>query len=427
MRDLAPTVRRALLASLVVALLVDGCGVRRAGPTEAPAVTRPSASAAASVGVPPSVSGSAAPSAPGTPAGDGIGLEVVASLLDAPVDVTTAGDGSGRIFVVEQGGDIRIVAGGKLTPTPFLDIASRLSSGGERGLLGLAFHPDYPADPRFFVDYTDQAGDTVVASFKVDPSTPDQADPGSERVLLTIAQPYPNHNGGALAFGADGMLYVAMGDGGSAGDPQGNGQRMDTLLGKILRIDVLDAAASASKPYAIPPDNPYVGVAGARPEIWLSGVRNPWRIRFDHPTGDLWIGDVGQASWEEIDVIRRGTGGQDLGWNVMEGTHCYGAPTCDQTGLTPPVAEYDHGAGCAVIGGVVARAGAVPAIQDRYLFSDSCSGTIWSLDPAGDGLREPSLILETDRSISAIGLDEDGSVLMTDLSGGQLVRVVRAP
>lgn len=379
---------------------------------------RPSTSAV------PSAPTNAPTSAPST--SDGIALEVVTAGLVSPVDVASAGDGSGRIFVVEQGGKVRTVAGGVLDPTPFLDISDRLTSGGEQGLLGLAFHPGYPTDARLFVDYTNEVGSTVIASFKVDPATPDRADPGSELILLTIAQPYQNHNGGALAFGPDGMLYIAMGDGGSGGDPQGNGQRLDTLLGKILRIAV-DGAGAMDGPYAVPPDNPFVATVGALPEIWLRGLRNPWRMRFDGSTGDLWIGDVGQGDWEEIDVIRAGTGGQDLGWNIMEGTHCFAATTCDQTGLTLPVAEYGHGSGCAVVGGVVARADAVPGIRDRYIYTDYCSGNIWTLDPEGGALREPDLILASGHSISSIGLDEDGAVLMTDLGGGQLLRVVSAP
>jgi len=382
--------------------------------------TRPSASGGASAST-------SAAGASDAPAGEVIALEVVTDGLASPVDVTTAGDGSGRIFVVEQGGTIRVVADDALAPTPFLDISDRLTSGGEQGLLGLVFHPDYPTDPRLFVDYTNKAGATVIASFKVDPGSPERADPDTELTLLTIAQPYPNHNGGALAFGADGMLYVGMGDGGSGGDPQGNGQRLDTLLGKILRIDVGEPEATASAPYAIPPNNPFVATAGALPEIWLRGLRNPWRMRFDDATGDLWIGDVGQADWEEIDVIRAGTGGQDLGWNVMEGTHCFGTVTCDQSGLTLPVSEYGHGPGCSVVGGVVARSDLVPAIHDRYLFADYCSGEVWTLDPAGEELREPALILSSGRNISAIGLAEDGTVLMTDLGGGQVLRIVSAP
>ena len=402
---------RALAVLILGALAVSACRDGSARPS-------------ATVGASASTSASSASNAPASAA---IALEIVTAGLASPLDVTTAGDGSGRIFVVEQGGTIRVVANGALDPAPFLDISDRLTSGGEQGLLGLAFHPDYPTDPRLFVDYTNKAGATVIASFTLDPATPGRADPDTELILLTIDQPYPNHNGGALAFGGDGMLYIGMGDGGSGGDPQGNGQRLDTLLGKILRIDVGDAGATAEAPYVIPPTNPFVDTAGALPEIWLRGLRNPWRMRFDDATGDLWIGDVGQGDWEEIDVIRAGTDGQNLGWNIMEGTHCFRALVCDQAGLTLPIAEYDHGSGCSVVGGVVARSDTVPGIHDRYLFADYCSGNVWTLDPAGDGLREPDLILSSGRNISAIGLAEDGTVLLTDLGGGQLLRVVSAP
>jgi glucose/arabinose dehydrogenase len=424
-------IARAAALLTMSALLVGACARGSTGPTasgSSPAPTSASSTPATTASA-TAASATAASATASIPTDSGVALEVVSSGLVSPVDVTTAEDGSGRIFVVEQGGTIRTVTNGTLDATPFLDVSDRLTSGGEQGLLGLAFHPGYPTDPRFFVDYTNQAGATVIASFTVDPATPGRADPGSERILLTIAQPYPNHNGGALAFGPDGMLYIAMGDGGSGGDPHGNGQRLDTLLGKILRIDVggRDATAvAATTPYAIPPDNPFVATAGARPEIWLLGLRNPWRMRFDDATGDLWIGDVGQGDWEEIDAIRAGTSGQDLGWNIMEGTHCFKALTCDQAGLTPPVAEYGHGSGCAVVGGVVARNDTVPGIRDRYVFADYCSGNVWTLDPTGDRLREPDLVLSSGRNISAIGSAEDGTVLMTDFGAGQLLRVVSA-
>ena len=298
-----------------------------------------------------------------------------------------------------------------------------LTAGGERGLLGLALHPDYPNDPRLFVDYTDLEGDTVISSFALSLDA-DSADPESERVLMRIDQPFANHNGGAVVFGPDGMLYIAMGDGGSAGDPQGNGQRLDTHLGKILRIDV-DVPAGQDPPYAVPPDNPFVGTAGAFPEIWQTGMRNPWRIRFDTPTGDLWIGDVGQGAWEEIDVVRSGQKGLDFGWNVMEGFDCYEPRSgCDQSGLTLPLAVYDHGFGCAVVGGVVVHDPTQATLDGRYLFADECSGNIWTMDPTGEGRREPTLALESDRSISAIGQSESGSVYAVDLRSGGLFRVV---
>jgi glucose/arabinose dehydrogenase len=349
-------------------------------------------------------------------------LRVVVDGLTSPVDVASAHDGTDRLFVVEQPGRIRLVQEGALVTRPFLDIRKEIASGGERGLLGLAFHPDFPSDPRLFVDYTDLNGDTVVSEFTVHPANADVADPGSERILLQIDQPFPNHNGGAVAFGSDGMLYVAMGDGGSGGDPQGNGQRLDTLLGKILRIDV-DGPPDAGAAYRIPDDNPFVDDPDALPEIWLTGLRNPWRIRFDAETGNLWIGDVGQGAWEEIDVAPAGMGGLNLGWNVMEGFHCYRPESgCDQSGLTLPIAEYGHGLGCAVIGGVVVRDADQAQLNGGYVFAVECSGNIWLLDPSDTTTRQKAILAaSTGRSISAISLDEDGTVLATDLGSGQLL------
>ena len=362
-----------------------------------------------------------------SPSTSGTGLTVDVGVavdgFDAPLDVTNAGDGSGRLFVVEQAGRIRVVKDGTLVEKPFLDITGRIASGGERGLLGLAFHPDYPTDPRFFVNYTDRDGNTVVSSFTVSPTDPDVADPDSETSLMHIGQPFANHNGGAVVFGPDGMLYIATGDGGSGGDPQGNGQRLDTYLGKILRIDVDPPVGSATS-YEVPPDNPFLSTAGAKPEIWLYGLRNPWRMRFDHATGDLWIGDVGQNAWEEVDVVRAGRKGLDFGWNVTEANHCFNPSSgCDQTGLTLPVAEYDHDFGCAVIGGVVVRDPSQGRLDGGYLFGDACSDNLWVLDPAGDTLREATLVTKMGRSLSSIGEGEDGSVYATSLGSGELLRI----
>lgn len=407
-----------LLTSLIVVALVAGCG--------SPSPTVPPTPAGSPL------AGSAVPASPSAPrasipvelADVALAVEVVVDGLDDPVDVAAPGDGSGRLFVVERPGRIRVVSGGELLAAPFLDIEDRIVSGGERGLLGLAFHPDFPSDPRLFVDYTDLKGDTVIAEFRLDVRNGQVADPGTERILIRIDQPFANHNGGAVAFGADGRLYAATGDGGSAGDPQGNGRRLDTLLAKVLRIDVDGPPESVERPYAIPDDNPFVNVPDARPEIWLTGLRNPWRMRFDEETGDLWIGDVGQGSWEEIDVAPAGDGGLDFGWNRMEGFHCYEPRDgCDESGLTLPVAEYGHGLGCAVIGGVVVRDPSQPALNGRYLFSDSCSGNFWLLDSSGSGPREPVLAAETGRSISSIGLADDGTVVATDLGTGELVRI----
>ena len=379
------------------------------------------------------VAGSAAASpAPSTasgafdPSGFTVDVAVAVSGFDSPLDVTNAGDGSGRLFVVEQAGRIRLVKGGALVERPFLDITGRIASGGERGLLGLAFHPDYPKDPRFFVNYTDRDGNTVVSQFTVSGADPDLGDPGSEVVLMHIAQPFENHNGGAVVFGPDGMLYIATGDGGSGGDPQGNGQRLDTHLGKILRIDV-NVAPGSSIAYQVPADNPFVTTAGAKPEIWFYGLRNPWRIRFDRETGDLWIGDVGQNAWEEIDVARAGQKGLDFGWNIMEATHCFNPSSgCDQTGLTLPVAEYDHDLGCAVIGGVVVRDPSQGRLNGGYLFGDACSDNLWLMDPAGDQLRKAALVAKMGRTLSSIGEAEDGSVYATNLESGELLRISSA-
>jgi glucose/arabinose dehydrogenase len=422
--------QRILAVSVAVAVAVAACGPVAPTPTTARGTgsSSPSASPSAISGPPlPSAASGLPPSAapvavPFAPAGLNVALDTVVGGLDAPLAVTSAGDGSGRIFVTEQGGQIRIVRDGTLVSTPFLDIASRITSGGERGLLGLAFHPKFPSDPRFFVNYTDANGDTQISSFTVDPRTPDVADPSSEVKILHIAQPYANHNGGAVVFGPDGFLYISTGDGGSGGDPQGNGQSLTTLLGKILRIDV--DRTDGAQPYAIPPDNPFVGRADARPEIYLYGLRNPWRISFDRATRDLWIGDVGQSAWEEVDVARAGTSGENYGWNTMEGNHCFNPPSgCSETGLTLPVAEYGHDAGCTVIGGNVYRGSAQPALNGGYFFGDYCSGTIWAIDPGSDALRAPTVVLKGSASLSSFGEDEAGELYATDIGGGRLLRV----
>jgi glucose/arabinose dehydrogenase len=318
------------------------------------------------------------------------------------------------VYVVGQGGVIRVAErNGRLQPTPFLDISDDVTAGGEQGLLGLAFHPAYEQNGRFFVNYTDLNGDTVVAEYR---RTGERAaGPGTERVLLHIEQPYPNHNGGMLAFGPDGFLYIGMGDGGSGGDPHDNGQRLDTLLGKMLRIDV-----DAGRPYGIPSDNPFVGDEERRPEIWAYGLRNPWRFSFDRQTADLFIGDVGQNELEEIDVLPAGTPtGANLGWRIMEGSRCFLTEDCDTEGLLPPVAEYATAEGCAVTGGYVYRGERFPALRGGYLFADFCGGQIWGLnaDKARQGSAVPRLLLRTDFRISSFGEDEAGELYVTDLLG----------
>jgi glucose/arabinose dehydrogenase len=413
-----------LIVTLISAVLVATCSPS-ASPSTSPAscvAPTPAASAPAGSGA-PSPAASADTSGSFDPQAVTVNVAVAICGFDSPVDVTNAGDGSGRLFVLEQAGRIRLVKGGVLVEPPFLDITGRIASGGERGLLGLAFHPDYPTDPRFFVNYTDRDGNTVVSQFTVSGADRDLGDPDSEVVLMHIAQPFANHNGGAVVFGPDGMLYIATGDGGSGGDPQGNGQRLDTHLGKILRIDV-NVVPGSSKAYQVPAENPFATTAGAKPEIWFYGLRNPWRIRFDRATGDLWIGDVGQNAWEEIDVARAGQKGLDYGWNIMEATHCFNPGSgCDQTGLTLPVAEYNHDFGCAVIGGVVVRDPSQGRLNGRYLFGDACSDNLWLMDPAGDQLRQSTLAAKMGRSLSSIGEAEDGSVYATSLGSGELLRI----
>jgi len=413
------------LALVVVTTLVLACGSNPATgqPSSAATPSADRASDGPTLSESPTETQAPTGSAPPfDPTGVALDVDVIVDGLTSPVDVASPADGSGRLFVVEQAGRIRLVQGGNLATQPFLDISDHVASGGERGLLGLAIHPAFPTDPRLFVDYTDLNGDTVVSEFRLDAADSDRADPASERVLLQIDQPFPNHNGGAIAFGLDGMLYVSTGDGGSGGDPQGNGRRLDTLLAKILRIDV-DGQPAGGTAYRIPDDNPFVDDTGAMPEIWLTGLRNPWRMRFDGETGDLWIGDVGQGAWEEVDVAPAGASGLDFGWNVMEGFHCYEPNEgCDETGLTLPIAEYGHNLGCAVIGGVVVRDPGQPLLNGGYLMSDSCSGNFWLLDAAvTDRQQEPVLVRSGGRSISAISLDEDGTVLVTDLARGELL------
>ena len=415
------------LALLAVCVLT-GCGTgtgtatppASAGQPPVPSAL-PTLPPATSTGVPPSP-------APGggsfDPAATAIDLDVVVGGLESPLAIAHAGDGSSRLFIVEQEGRIRIVRNGELASEPFLDIGDRVLAGGEQGLLGLAFHPDYPDDARLFVNYTDRSGTTTVSSFELG-DDPDQADAGSEVELLRIAQPYANHNGGAVAFGPDGFLYVATGDGGAGGDPHDNGQRLDTLLGKILRIDV--DGTDGERAYRIPDDNPLLDDADAAPEIFLTGLRNPWRMAFDRATGDLWIGDVGQGSWEEVNVARAGERGLNFGWRRMEGAECYDTG-CDVSAYTMPVAVYGHDLGCSVTGGAVYRGAAVPTLVGGYLYADYCSGNVWVLDPALDRDRPSGgrLVLESGRSISSIGEDEAGELFVTDLSSGEVLRVVPA-
>jgi glucose/arabinose dehydrogenase len=306
--------------------------------------------------------------APVAAAAQTIGADLVAGGFEAPVFLTAPADDT-RLFVVDQPGRIWIVQDGVRLATPFLDISDLVSYGGERGLLGLAFHPDYADNGRFFVDYTNSDGNTRVVAYQVS-SDPNRADPNSAKVILGFDQPASNHNGGWLGFGPDGYLYISTGDGGGANNQYGNGQNPDSPLAKILRVDI-----DSGDPYAIPPTNPWAN-GGGIPEAFVWGLRNPWRASFD---GDmLYIGDVGQALWEEVDVITTADAGTNFGWSIMEGNHCFRADTCDQTGLTLPVHEYSHNVGCSITGGYVYRGAAIPALDGAYFFADYCIGFVSS-------------------------------------------------
>jgi len=335
---------------------------------------------------------------------------VVSDDLDHPVYVAHAGDGSGRLFVVEQPGRIRIVKQGRLLDAPFLDISDRIRYGGEQGLLGLAFHPAYKKNGRFVVNYVRRSdGSTVIAEFQV--SSDHDRSQASEKQLLVVAQPYPNHKGGMVEFGPDGFLYIALGDGGSGGDPGDRGQNTKELLGKLLRVDV-----DHGTPYAIPKGNPFAG-GGGRPEIFAYGLRNPWRFSFDRQTGELWAADVGQHAWEEIDVVKRGG---NYGWRIMEGAHCFlPRDGCARDGLVPPIAEYGHDKGrCSITGGYVYRGVRLPALHGIYLYGDFCSGEIFALV---EGSQQ--IVLTTGLQIASFGQDQEGELYVVG-HGGTIHRIV---
>lgn len=339
---------------------------------------------------------------------------IVTRGLVQPLYVTHAGDGSGRLFIVEQAGRIRILARDQLEAVPFLDLSDRVWAGGERGLLGLAFHPDYARNGRLFVSYTRQPdGATVVAEYRRG-SKADQAD-RQERVVMLVPQPFANHNGGMIAFGPDGALYIGRGDGGGRGDPDSRGQNPNDLLGKILRLDV-----DRGEPYAIPADNPYVS-GGGRQEIFAIGLRNPWRFSFDRETGHLWVADVGQYDWEEVDLVVRGG---NYGWRLMEGRHCFLPKTdCGKPGLQPPVLEYGHEAGrCSITGGYVYRGSSQPALTGLYVYGDYCSGDIFAARLEGGAhprvIEGPAVLIRSGLRISSFGEDEVGELYVVDHGGG---------
>ena len=416
--------------SLVVGATLFGAGLAAAcaTPNPSPAPASPAPSSAPN-GSPPASSPAPSSGAPGSsaPAGDtppSLSIEPFVEGLTDPVDIAWRPDDPSTLFIVEQIGRIRIVRDGQLVERPFLDISDLVTAGGEQGLLGLAFLPESESG-RFFVYYTDTEAQQVVASYDTDLNDRDIADGDSGTIWLRMADQFGNHNGGSLVFGPDGDLYIGTGDGGGGGDPLGSGQSMDTLLAKILRIDVSGAPADGTRRYAIPPDNPFVDRPPARPEIYHTGLRNPWRIRFDRATGDLWIADVGQGDREEIDVSRSGVTGLDFGWNIMEGSSCFRSASteCATPGLTLPVTEYTHELGCSVTGGTVYRGTRFPALQGWYVFSDYCSGEFWAIDASKDRTEIPAIVAQTDLSISAIAEDAAGELFATDLSGGRLLEI----
>lgn len=357
-----------------------------------------------------------------------IALEPVLSGLEAPTYLTYApGDpaGSSRLFIVEKAGRIRVAENGVMEAVPFLNITDRVGSGGsEQGLLSAAFPPEFADSRVFYVNYTDQRGDTVIARFALLEGNPRQADPGSEQKILQIEQPAANHNGGQLQFGPDGYLYIGTGDGGQAGDPWGNAQNLGVLLGKMLRIDV-----SGTEAYTVPEGNPFLGRPDARPEIWATGLRNPWRFAFDRVTGDLYIADVGQNIFEEIDLQPASSlGGENYGWDVMEGRHCFEPPAgCDPSGRVPPVAEYDHSQGCSVTGGYAYRGIRYPQLDGVYFFGDFCSGKIWGLAQGASGEWEMALLLDTQTNISSFGEDAEGEIYVAGYGDGTIYQLVALP
>jgi glucose/arabinose dehydrogenase len=405
---LPATVRRA--AALLAAVLAVGCTSSSPSPPPVSPAATPTAQA--------SRVDSTIPPLPTGP--DRLRVELRTAGLTDPIGITHAGDGSGRLFVNERAGRVRVITeDGSLLEEPFVDLSNRVLFGNERGLLGLAFHPDFAANGRLFVHYS-RAGDgaTVVSELQASADR-GSADPGSERQLLSVAQPFANHNGGQLAFGPDGYLYIGLGDGGSGGDPLGNGQNRNVLLGKILRLDV--DRRPAGDPYGIPRDNPFAD-AGADPgaglpEIWAYGLRNPWRFSFDPEGGALYIGDVGQGSWEEINRQPGDSGGgENYGWSVMEGRHCFQAD-CDQAPYVKPIAEYSHEFGCSVTGGHVYRGNEYPELDGVYVFADYCSGIFFTLQ-IDEGTISPKQVLDSELRVTAFGVSETGELLVADLNGG---------
>jgi glucose/arabinose dehydrogenase len=363
-------------------------------------------------------SSSPSPNPTPTPSGPPptLALNLVVSGLSSPLDLESPDDGSGRLFVVEQGGRIKIIQNGAVLSPPFLDISSKITTGGEMGLLGVTFHPNFSASPKFYVNYVrTQAGQiqSVIAEYSVASASSNQSDASTERILLTVNQVgnFTNHKAGELAFGSDGFLYFGLGDGGSGGDPNGNGQNKQTLLGKMMRIDV--DHPSGGLQYGIPSDNPFVS-GGGLPEIYAYGFRNPWRFSFDRSSNRLFVADVGQGSFEEVDIVQKGG---NYGWNTMEGNHCFNPATgCNMNGLALPIAEYDHSVGIAVIGGYVYHGTSIANLQGTYVFGD-LNGKVFGLQETSPNNWTRTLLATTSTTLSSFGQDQSGDLYVVDLSG----------
>ena len=432
--------RTSLLAAIelliISSLLITACGSQTTNPA-APTLLSSSIPSVASVILPfPSTPQTPPPFAiptafPSFPDSAGYDWIPIISGLELPVDIQNADDGSGRLFVVEKRGRILIFQNDRLLPEPFLDIQNEVGSQHtEQGLLGMAFHPNYPENGLFFVNYTDVDGNTVIAHFRVSTDDPNRADLASEVDLLHVQQPYANHNGGGLAFGPDGYLYIGLGDGGSEGDPAGNAENPNILLGKLLRIDV-----DHGDPYTIPPDNQFAS-GGGKPEIWAYGLRNPWRFSFDSLPGNLYIGDVGQDTWEEIDFVRAGDGSfLNFGWNILEGDSPYASGSSgDLGGSNHPVMVYPHEPGlsgipeniygCSVTGGYVYRGSELPEWQGVYLFGDFCNGKVFGLIPVDEQHWKWTVLFETGAQISTFGVDEAGEIYLADYRSGTVLRLI---
>ena len=380
--------------------------------------------ASAPVSAQPAPQPSEAPSAPAALAAGDVNLRLVTSGLSSPTVVTHAGDGSGRLFIAERDGRIRVVKNGTLQPGVFLDMNDEVLSGGERGLLGLAFHLDFEVNRKLYVYYTNNGGDIVIREYLATPGLGAVDESTKTDMLVIEHSTYSNHNGGMLAFGPDRYLYIGTGDGGLGGDPFEAGQSINTLLGKVLRINIDTAAGGAQ--YSSPPDNPFVGRSGAD-QIWDFGLRNPWRFSFDRATGNLWIADVGQNAWEEINREPAGTGARNYGWDCREGKHWYETAGCDTVppnGYTDPIAEYSHNLGCSVTGGYVYRGTQEPDLPGHYVLADYCSGRLWTISAAGSSLVAHRQVAA---NISSFGESESGEVFAVDLSGGRLYKVVVPP